>query len=168
MSFTKMDILYNVWWVLLVFTAGWVSSFLFNVWWFNRHKLFKTIQSIKNGRKQTGLPGDVGYIDFMQAARVGFKIKDDADFEVIEGIGPTTSALLKKIGYSHLLDLSKAAPEDIKAALVAANANYKWIETDTWPKQAELARSNRWYELKGLQDHLISSTVSETLILNRF
>jgi hypothetical protein len=53
-------------------------------------------------------------------------------------------------------------------ALVDANANYKWIETDTWPKQAELARSNRWYELKGLQDHLISSTVSETLILNRF
>ncbi len=167
MSWNKMDFLYNLWWIMLVFAIGWIASFMFNVWWFNRHKLFKTIQSAKNRRKNTGV-ADASYIDFIQAARVGFKIKDDADFEVIEGIGPTTSELLKSLGYNDLIDLANAKPEVVKQALIEINSNYRWIDTDTWPKQAELARSNRWYELKGLQDHLMTSAVSETAILNRF
>jgi predicted flap endonuclease-1-like 5' DNA nuclease len=167
MSWNKMDFLYNLWWIMLVFAIGWIVSFMFNVWWFNRHKLFKTIQSAKNRRKNTGVI-DASYIDFIQAARVGFKIKDDADFEVIEGIGPTTSELLKKLGYSDLIDLANAKPDAIKQALIEVNSNYRWIDTDTWPKQAEIARSNKWYELKGLQDHLMTKAVSETAILNRF
>jgi predicted flap endonuclease-1-like 5' DNA nuclease len=104
----------------------------------------------------------------VQAARVGFNIKDESDFEVIEGIGPTTSELLKKLGYNDLIDLANAKPEVVKQALIEANSNYRWVETDTWPKQAELARSNRWYELKGLQDHLMANAASASSILNRF
>jgi predicted flap endonuclease-1-like 5' DNA nuclease len=165
----KMDALFNIGWVLIAFTLGWVGSFLFNAWVLNRHRLFKRKQLEKNRSKiVVNNIGEALDINFEQAERVGFKINHDADFEVIEGIGAMTSELLKTAGYTNLFDLSQADPEDIKAMLEKVNANYKWVDTTTWPKQAELARKNRWYELKGLQDHLVNSTVSETLILNKF
>ena len=72
----------------------------------------------------------------------------------IEGIGPKIEKLLKAAGVVTFADLAKAPQKTLKAVLAEAGSRYKMHDPTTWPKQAKLAATAKWDELKTLQDEL--------------
>jgi len=80
----------------------------------------------------------------------GFTASDD--LTVIEGIGPEISKTLKAAG---IKSYGKLAASD-KAALdkILAGPKFNYAKTDSWAKQAKLARDGKWDELKKLKDKL--------------
>jgi predicted flap endonuclease-1-like 5' DNA nuclease len=76
------------------------------------------------------------------------------DLTKIEGIGKKIAELLKAENISTFSDLSKATPKKLKSILDAAGNKFSMHEPATWPKQAKLAASEKWEELKKLQSDL--------------
>ncbi len=84
---------------------------------------------------------------------LGKKVKAD-DHQIVEGIGPKIDELLRNAGISTWLELSKTAPEKIKAILDAAGPRFQMHNPATWPEQARLAHENKFEKLKSYQDQL--------------
>jgi predicted flap endonuclease-1-like 5' DNA nuclease len=80
------------------------------------------------------------------------KVSDD--LTKIEGIGKKIAELLKAESISSFSDLSKTTPKKLRAILDAAGNKFKMHEPATWPKQAKLAASEKWDDLKKLQSDL--------------
>jgi len=77
------------------------------------------------------------------------------DLKIIEGIGPAIEGILKKNNIDTWKKLAGSSKERISSILVAEGGEkYKLHDPKTWPKQAELAFSGNWKELKKLQDEL--------------
>jgi predicted flap endonuclease-1-like 5' DNA nuclease len=93
-------------------------------------------------------------IDLAAAKAAGFKLKNADDLEIIEGIGPKIAQLLRDAGVNTFAALSRMTPAQIQPILDKAGAHFKLADPATWPEQAGLAASNRWGELKALQDAL--------------
>lgn len=74
------------------------------------------------------------------------------NLEVIEGIGPKVSALLKANGYRNWSELSKAEPDNLKKVL--ADNKLSMLDPSSWPRQALLAEQGRWTELIEYQKFL--------------
>jgi ribosomal protein L30 len=74
------------------------------------------------------------------------------DLEVIEGIGPKISSVLKAAGISTFAQLAAASVAQLTEILQAADL--RLAVPETWPEQAALAAAGNWDELKQLQDRL--------------
>lgn len=79
-------------------------------------------------------------------------IKDD--LTKIEGIGPKIAGLLNARNIYSFHQLSQTDPNDIKGILNDAGSRYQMHDPGSWPRQATLAASGQWDELKILQDEL--------------
>ena len=78
------------------------------------------------------------------------------DLTVIEGISPVIGELLAAAGFGTWEALAEAAPEDLHALLVEAGPVHAANSPATWPEQARLAASANWFQLKSLQEKLLS------------
>lgn len=93
-------------------------------------------------------------VDLEAARASGFALRGADDLEVIEGIGPKISALLREHGITTLARLAAAQPSDIRAILDLGGERYRIAEPATWPEQAGYCVRNDWEGLKELQDRL--------------
>jgi predicted flap endonuclease-1-like 5' DNA nuclease len=76
------------------------------------------------------------------------------DLTLIEGVGKKIAEILTANGIASFEDLSKSKVTSLRAILEAAGSRYKVHEPGTWPKQAKLAATGKWEELKKLQAEL--------------
>ena len=78
------------------------------------------------------------------------------DLTVIEGISPGIGILLAAAGFGTWEALAEAAPEQLHAILVEAGPVHAANSPATWPEQARLAANANWFQLKSLQEKLLS------------
>ncbi len=76
------------------------------------------------------------------------------DLTQIEGVGPEIASLLQADGLYTFAQVADSEPTRIQTVLDAAGPRYKIHNPATWIQQAELARDEKWDELKTLQDSL--------------
>jgi len=81
------------------------------------------------------------------------KAKKD-DLKKIEGIGPKIASILTEKGIGTFEKLSKASVKVLEGILKEAGPRYAMHKPGSWPKQAKLASTGKWDELKKLQDKL--------------
>ena len=74
--------------------------------------------------------------------------------QIVEGIGPKIEKLLHAAGIKNWDDLADTHASDLKEILENAGPRYKMHNPTTWPKQAKLAASGKFDELKVYQDEL--------------
>lgn len=96
-------------------------------------------------------------LDKDNASEFGFKPtkKGQDDLTIVEGIGPKISQILISKEFNTFEKLSLAKYDQIKQILDDSGPAYKLAKPDSWPKQAMLAHTKQWKELKVLQDRLI-------------
>jgi predicted flap endonuclease-1-like 5' DNA nuclease len=85
---------------------------------------------------------------------MGFSAAKPDDLKVVEGIGPKIESLLKDAGIKNWLALASSEVSRLQDILTSAGDRYRLADPGTWPKQAELAASGKWTELKEYQDFL--------------
>lgn len=76
------------------------------------------------------------------------------DLKIVEGIGPKIAEHLNAGGFNTWSELAAADTDKIKEILTAAGPRYQMHNPSTWPKQANLAATGQWDELKKYQDIL--------------
>ena len=76
------------------------------------------------------------------------------DLTIVEGIGPKTQELFNENGIKTLSDLAAKTAEELKAILEPKGGIYASMDTETWPKQAQMAADGKIEELKAWQDEL--------------
>ena len=76
------------------------------------------------------------------------------DLTRIEGIGKKIEELLNGEGIHTFGDLAKATQKKLKSVLSEAGPKFAMHDPATWSKQAKLAASGSWDELKSLQEIL--------------
>jgi predicted flap endonuclease-1-like 5' DNA nuclease len=87
------------------------------------------------------------------AARIETEVTYD-NLKLIEGIGPKIEILLnanKIFTFAHLAD---SRPEYLNELLSHGGRQFQMHNASTWPRQARLARDNKWNELAELQEKL--------------
>jgi len=110
-------------------------------------KLYIGIQLLAN------IPAEV-VIDVAAAKAAGFNLKGPDDLEVVEGIGPKISQLLRQHGIATFVQLASASPDEIAAILQKGGPDFRVANPGTWPDQAGYCVRNDWAGLKVLQDRL--------------
>jgi hypothetical protein len=70
----------------------------------------------------------------------------------IEGIGPEIEKALKSKGIKTYAKLAKTDKAEIDKVL--ADGKFNLAQSDTWQKQAELARDGKWAELNKYKEEL--------------
>ncbi|AIP99852.1 50S ribosomal protein L21 [Ornithobacterium rhinotracheale] len=86
-------------------------------------------------------------------AKSSAKVKKD-DLTIVEGIGPKVQELFNENGISTLEELAAKKSEELKAILEPKGGIYAAMDTETWPKQAQMAAEGKIEELKAWQDEL--------------
>jgi len=76
------------------------------------------------------------------------------DLTKIEGIGPKAAEALTAAGLATFADVSKSTPTKIKKILDEAEGKFGAMDPGTWTKQAKLAATDKWDELKKWQDEM--------------
>ncbi|WP_353718985.1 hypothetical protein [Dyadobacter sp. 676] len=76
------------------------------------------------------------------------------DLKVVEGIGPAIEKLLNESGIRTYVQLSNTSPETIREILGQGGPRFQVHDPESWPKQAEMAASGKWAELKEWQNVL--------------
>ncbi|MEQ1746871.1 MAG: hypothetical protein ABMA02_15670 [Saprospiraceae bacterium] len=84
----------------------------------------------------------------------GTKVKWDS-LEIVEGIGPKIAKLLNDAGITTWAQLSMTSPYRLREILEGGGTQYNVHDPESWPKQADLAASEKWDDLKKLQDELV-------------
>ena len=82
--------------------------------------------------------------------------KDDSglhDLNLIVGVNPRIADLLKEAQIMSLSDLAQADEKKLKKIIENAELT-GYADPSSWPKQAQLATSGKWEELKTLQDEM--------------
>lgn len=77
------------------------------------------------------------------------------DLTKIEGIGPKAAEVLIKAGIGTYAALADSTPDQIREILTAAGSSFTHLDPTSWPKQAVMAASGSWDELKAWQDSVI-------------
>jgi predicted flap endonuclease-1-like 5' DNA nuclease len=93
-------------------------------------------------------------IDVAAARGAGFEMRGPDDLEVVEGIGPKISQLLRQHGVTTFVQLASASPAEIAAILERGGPDFRIANPGTWPEQAGYCVRNDWAGLKRLQDRL--------------
>lgn len=78
------------------------------------------------------------------------------DLTLIEGISPKVKELLCKADIRDFSTLSATTELQLSTILKKAGAHFQMHDPSSWPMQALLAKEQRWYDLKLLQDKLIA------------
>ncbi len=78
------------------------------------------------------------------------------DLKIVEGIGPKIEELLHESGISTYSDLANSNSQALDRILQQAGNRFGMHSTDTWPRQAALARDGRWKELEQLKERLVA------------
>ena len=99
------------------------------------------------------IPAEV-VIDVAAAKAAGFDLKGPDDLEVVEGIGPKISQLLRQHGIGTFFELASASPAEVAAILEKGGPDFRIANPGTWPEQAGYCVRNDWAGLKSLQDRL--------------
>ena len=99
------------------------------------------------------IPAEV-VIDVAAAKAAGFDLKGPDDLEIVEGIGPKISQLLRQHGIATFVQLASASPAEISAILQKGGPDFRIANPGTWPEQAGHCVRNDWAGLKKLQDRL--------------
>ena len=76
------------------------------------------------------------------------------DLKKIEGIGPKIEQLLHKAKITTFKELSNTKVGVLREILQKAGSRFKMHDPSTWARQSKLAASNKWDQLKKLQDEL--------------
>jgi len=76
------------------------------------------------------------------------------DLTKIEGIGPKAAETLVAAGLVTFADLSKSTEKKIQKILDESDGKFGMMKPATWPKQAKLAATDKWDELKKWQDEM--------------
>ncbi|HIO96300.1 MAG TPA: 50S ribosomal protein L21 [Leucothrix sp.] len=76
------------------------------------------------------------------------------DLTKIEGIGPKAAEALTAAGLATFADVSKSTPTKIKKILDEAEGKFGAMDPGTWTKQAKMAATDKWDELKKWQDEM--------------
>ena len=76
------------------------------------------------------------------------------DLTLVEGVGKKIAEILAANGVTSFEELSKQKVTALRTILDAAGSRYKVHDPGTWPKQAKLAATGKWEELKKLQAEL--------------
>jgi len=93
-------------------------------------------------------------IDIAAAKAAGFSLKNADDLTVVEGIGPKINELFINSGVKTFAQLAEQTVPQMRAILDKGGARFRIANPSTWAKQAKLASTNKWAELKKLQDDL--------------
>ncbi len=93
-------------------------------------------------------------IDIAAAKKAGIVIKNADDLTVIEGIGPKINDLFKNAGLKTFAQVAAASVPQMRKILDDGGPRYRIANPGTWAQQAALATTNKWTELKKLQDEL--------------
>ena len=76
------------------------------------------------------------------------------DLKIVEGIGPAIEKLLNEAGIQTFAQLSSTSADSIREILDKGGPRFQVHDPETWPKQAGLAASGNWTELKRWQNEL--------------
>ncbi len=79
------------------------------------------------------------------------KSDDSDDLTKVEGIGPKIAETLTNAGVATFDALAKKSSEDIQTIIADVRGSH---DSETWPKQAEMAAAGQWDELKEWQDKM--------------
>jgi len=123
------------WWLWLVIIVL-VIILLFLIWWWlgrTKEEVEETIEA-ETARAPQEIP-----------------ILPD-NLELIEGIGPKISALLKSAGITTFKQL--AATDVSRLQKILDDASLRIADPATWPEQARLAAAGKLDELEALQNEL--------------
>lgn len=92
--------------------------------------------------------------DFKLASTVLDKKVIENDHQIIEGIGPKISSLLKRNKITSWQLLSALPVKEIQALLDKGGTKFTLADPSSWPGQAKLAVEGNWSALKKFQDKL--------------
>ena len=103
---------------------------------------------------QRGPQIDIGLARAAGFTPKGADVNEQADFTVVEGVGPKINELIHAAGIHTYLELSQTDVSVVQKILDDAGPNYQLARPKTWPAQSGLAASNQWEALKAWQDVL--------------
>jgi predicted flap endonuclease-1-like 5' DNA nuclease len=78
------------------------------------------------------------------------------DLEIIEGIGPKVKQLLNQHNVFSFVQVAGMTPTALKDILEKGGDRFRMLPTDTWPKQAGLARDGKTSELEEYKKYLVN------------
>ena len=93
-------------------------------------------------------------IDIAAAKAAGFSLKNADDLTIVEGIGPKINELFVDSGIKTFAQLAEQTVTQMRAILDKGGARFRIANPSTWAQQAKLASTNKWSELKKLQNGL--------------
>ena len=111
----------------------------------------KVKKNVKSPRKPSQKSPTKQLAQKSRAATPTKNTTDVDDLTKIEGIGPKISETLVSAGVATFAELAKKKPTEISEIISDVRGSHI---TDTWPRQAELARDGKWEELEKWQDEL--------------
>lgn len=76
------------------------------------------------------------------------------DLQVIEGIGPKIEQILNDAGIYSWQSLAQSSQETLRHIIGKSGKRFQMHDPSTWPKQAYLADTGKWDELRQWQDVL--------------
>jgi hypothetical protein len=76
------------------------------------------------------------------------------DLKTIEGIGPKIEKVLNDADIKTFAQLAAKTPQELRAILDVHGDRFGFAATDTWPKQAAMARDGKFAELEEYKKHL--------------
>lgn len=82
------------------------------------------------------------------------------DLKIIEGIGPKIEELLNREGIHTIEQLADTSIIRLAAVLKKAGPRFQIQNPTSWPKQALLAKEQKWDELEQLKKLIISGQES--------
>jgi predicted flap endonuclease-1-like 5' DNA nuclease len=97
---------------------------------------------------------DLVQTDGDEIKRLYGKAVEINDFKIIEGIGPKLEKLLNQSEIKTWIDIANSSADTLSNFLSNYGNRYTLHDPTTWPKQAELAASGKWSELKNYQAKL--------------
>jgi predicted flap endonuclease-1-like 5' DNA nuclease len=129
------------WWILLILVVV-----ILILWWALRRNADATEIPAQHEEE----PVKAAFISPEARAPIAPAAEDD--LEIIEGIGPKISSILKSAGITSFAQLAKENPANLKSLL--EKAGLRLGDPTTWPQQANLAAAGKMDELQKLQDNL--------------
>lgn len=93
-------------------------------------------------------------VDLAAAGAAGYSVRGMDDLEIVEGIGPKIAALFKAEGIRMFSELAQTPQSRMQEILDKGGPSFRLAKPSTWARQAGLAASNQWSQLRALQDEL--------------
>lgn len=100
------------------------------------------------------IPAPPKALDLKAARAAGFKLKADGDLCILKGIGPQAEKLLKGAGILSFEALAAQPDTQLRRLFQLASPRMRQVVPVKWQAQAQLARDNRWVELRQFQEAL--------------